>query len=891
MSGYWDNVESHKQRQKRLVFRRRLASVVCLLLLFWLAGGFSGDPPFLQRFLHAWRIPPADTEVTPPVEPVAEQPPRPEPDERLLADRANADQAKQVDEPPLAPEPRQDTRVARLMEDAAAAAPSDHNNRGELDLKQLRESLENLGPQEVIAAGSCFREQHPKLATDEVLAELVTEIDGDQWLRLAAEEADDVSPASGAFGAVWLPIAEAWDYSGDPAEAREAMRRARAAVPRMLSTNQQYAWFVDLYRDGLLQPDQAQILLEDAIARTSELADRYERRGMQAHLSGLASAMGKPAISRQLLAQVTDRELEKKIRERIDDYVFLKWRAWAASWHASSQAIEPIAQELERLNYRRMPLIGNAYAHAAMAAARDRNDTQFYRMALRAEAAFSQTETRSDSTYPHVYRLAEAYLHIGKWRHALVTGNNLTDPNLTASINFRVLASAPQDVDASDVRQLIANHGDDRYAPRGVASFVEHLLRNGEDPIELAQWAAALEQPALRASGYAGFARASESLVASARSKTVEAPVFLPGLDSPRSLIEEAERRAASLDDPLAAAAAYTQTARAWSLTDRQRSYQEAVQAATAGCLDAWADLWRQRPRAGVSYKGTYNSSDSGRRRRELDSIKRLLRTQLMLAQMQADLGDADGTLDTCLHLATTAGYAHGLDNDLTEWHYAAIAALLTRTEHQTGVGAEAIASRWRHRRPFSRAMTAAWLGEAATARSLTPAVAKDSHDKGHVARIHAELATFYARRGDLDAYRSARRTAYRESQQRRAAPHVNNVLAIADALAGEFALAQDTLTSGTPKWSHGASRVDAETARGLARQGDWQAALQAAEKAGFSNAGYRCGAFAAVAHARYQDATARPELVRWASELARPTDQIGALCGLALAADGVGLP
>lgn len=187
--------------------------------------------------------------------------------------------------------------------------------------------------------------------------------------------------------------------------------------------------------------------------------------------------------------------------------------------------------------------------------------------------------------------------------------------------------------------------------------------------------------------------------------------------------------------------------------------------------------------------------------------------------------------------------------------------------------------------------MTAAWLGDAATAKSLTAEVAKDSHDKGHVARIHAELATFYAGRGDLDAYRSSRRTAYRESQQRRAAPYVNNVLAVADALAGEFTLARDTLTSGAAKWSHGAGRVYAETARGLAKRGDWRAAQEAAERIGDRNAGYRCQAFAAAAHARYQEADARDELVAWATGLPQPVDQIGALCGLALAAEGVGLP
>ncbi|MCA9257938.1 MAG: hypothetical protein KDA61_02005 [Planctomycetales bacterium] len=756
--------------------------------------------------------------------------------------------------------------------------------------EEVREWLQTLPPEQAIERLLALREETPSVTNLDTIGPLLHEWGHRPWLRLAAQEASDVPPSDAGFGEVWLPIARAWERFGEPAEAREALRQAKASTERMLTANQQYLWFLHMFREGLLEQEEAIRLCQSAEKRTAELSDPFEVRAVKSNLSGIAQLLGKTSDARRLLAEAADPELEKKATFRIDGYHLPKYRAWAASWHAAPQEIEQLAQQLERLNYRRMELIANAYANGGMAAARDRNKRQFYRMMFRAEAAISQKTFRDKFVYPHAQRLAEAYRRYGLWRPALIVGNNLTDPVMVASFNFQVLADAPQEVRRAGLREMFEQHGNVRYASSGMAGYSEHQLRSGVEPLDLIAWLQSLEHPALRAAGYAGVSRAVDTFGQPPGSRTDAGNVVSEmSLEIPRSILEEAQRQAEEIPDPLDSASALVEVARAWSLTGRQQSYEAAIQQTHERCFDAWAGIWEKRPPAGRSYDGYYSDTSYRRRRSELDDLTRLLQVQRQLASMQADVGDAQGTLDSCLHLAITAGYLDKQDQALVDWNYCLAESLVTRTEHGTGIGSEVFSSRYRVPPLYHQTITAIWEGNLPKANALLNKLRQEGPKKGQLARVNAELAVAYAERGDLQQYRAARRSAYSEIAQGRVKPSFANVLAVADAKMGELALAESSFVDQKLEWFD-QERPKSEIAVGYARRGDWKKALEAAQDTNRSNPVFRCRAFRAVAQSRYAQEPNRQTLSDWVGQLSAPVDRVGALCGLALAAEGIEL-
>jgi hypothetical protein len=157
------------------------------------------------------------------------------------------------------------------------------------------------------------------------------------------------------------------------------------------------------------------------------------------------------------------------------------------------------------------------------------------------------------------------------------------------------------------------------------------------------------------------------------------------------------------------------------------------------------------------------------------------------------------------------------------------------------------------------------------------------------LARAYAELAILYAKRGDVEGYRSARRSANSHISQGIAKSQLKCVLATADAFAGEFALAQDNIVDGDVPWFDGRGRPRAQIAIGMAKSGALEDAKKAVEYVADVYPFYRCRAFNAYAQARFkQDNTSPNSLLEWVDSMETPIDRIATLCGLAVAAENV---
>jgi len=110
-------------------------------------------------------------------------------------------------------------------------------------------------------------------------------------------------------------------------------------------------------------------------------------------------------------------------------------------------------------------------------------------------------------------------------------------------------------------------------------------------------------------------------------------------------------------------------------------------------------------------------------------------------------------------------------------------------------------------------------------------------------------------------------------------------ILATADALAGEFALAESNLVRGTLVLFGDSNRPRQQLAVSLAADGQWEKALDHARHVSPNQPLYRSKAWAAVAEARLQDhPQSRNEIIEWVDSLQSPLDKTAAYCGLALA-------
>jgi len=127
---------------------------------------------------------------------------------------------------------RSPAKVASLADQASQLLEA---TLPEIDIAELLATIRGDNPVDAIEKLIAFREQYPDHPRLSELGNVVAEVGHKGWLKWAASEMEACSPDSAAFFEAWLPIASAWSIFGEQAEQREAMRRAREAIPRLTS--------------------------------------------------------------------------------------------------------------------------------------------------------------------------------------------------------------------------------------------------------------------------------------------------------------------------------------------------------------------------------------------------------------------------------------------------------------------------------------------------------------------------------------------------------------------------------------------------------------------------------------------------------------------------------
>lgn len=763
----------------------------------------------------------------------------------------------------------------------------------DLTYANFRAEIRGKDSREILSALVNFSVSHPEHPRLDELERSLKKLTHDKWLSMASRELMTAAPNDSGFSEGWLPIASAWQLVGNEPEAREAMRQAIAALPRMTQPSRAVESVIDLCQYESFNPALGKQLLENAETTCKQISHMQIRSNHLANLSGLAEKLGYASHSERLL-QLSISPANLKVEFGETERLILNQRARAASWTESPETIFAMCEKMEKLKYPKALINANAYGHAAIAAARRGDRPQFYRAILRTENALAPVPIHDFPNYHYTLRLAEANILQRRWRAAVTVANNIPDPYLRASVLFRVMKFAPQEVRGNDLPELFERFAEQRWSSPACSSHVEHRIRSGDNLLSVIQWSMSLPLASLRAAAFAGIAR-SVGTATDVGDSRIEVLVDIPvDIADFTSLMSEAEETAFQIQEPLKAAFVWIQIARTWNLLGKNQRYQQAIANFDDQIFDAWADVWQQRSSVKRSYNGGYVYTNTGHRADEKRAVERIIECHRHLATMQADLGDSSGAMETCLNLANAAGFINSKAT-FDEQNFLYIKALLNRLHEDTNVGPEAILLVKYRSYGYNRSLMAAWAKDLPSLRGSVVDLVQNSRRRGNTAqeraqavRGYGELAILNAERGNLAEYRDARRSAQSRIDTGHGGAEMKNVLATADALAGEFALAEANLVGGTVVWFGDANRPRRQLAISLAAKGRWSDAMEQASKISNSQALYRAEAWTSVAEARLNNSSeSHEQTLDWANSLEPQVDRAAVFCGLALAVSG----
>ena len=305
-------------------------------------------------------------------------------------------------------------------------------------------------------------------------------------------------------------------------------------------------------------------------------------------------------------------------------------------------------------------------------------------------------------------------------------------------------------------------------------------------------------------------------------------------------------------------------------------------------CLNQWALYY-------ADYSKFWFDRPHREQQHETTTAMNISECLIRLAEMQAEFGDTEVALETCIDAARETHLLRDGESDFSYLEQLSVRmqALVARSTHPVSIRADAFELDYHRVRPWTDrtlrvALLVVWSGDVAGTHRLIEKIRTErgnsyrSHDQ---ARIWAELAVLFARSGETDNYRTARRTSLCFIEGRNTAEATRLLLAEADALAGEFPLAPKNLVRGSLMWYGDADRPRSALAIQLAKAGRWQDASEHFEEV--TDPWWRLPVADAVAQARSAAGDESPEdLLNWALEQKSLVNRVGALCGLALAQD-----
>lgn len=704
------------------------------------------------------------------------------------------------------------------------------------------------------------------------------------WLNLADHQLSRATSDDPGLAEAWLSIAEVWHLAGNDSETRESIRRGRESLARMVDAERMIESAIKHCGHDAFNSTFADDVIRRAAVACEDVADTGTRGGFYADLAGLAFKFGEDTIATELLEKAigpTGVEPEFGVTEKM----ILLRRCRTASWTEPAASVLKYCEQIERRPYPSPMINSAAYSYAAMAAARRDDRTGFVCAMLRAETAIAPRGICDYPNYLAAVRLAEANIQHRRWKAAVVIANNIPDPYRRGSLLLRVMKDSPQDVRTRNPDELFRRFSNLSGATSGISGYTEHQIRTGKPLLDVVFWIDHLPHASQRAAAFAGFAKTHPGVSQTQllRHRTAAADQPNPNFADPDALMRFAEQTASEVTDPVVAAFAWLEIARTWHRLDKPTKYRDSITNIHASLMDAWHHVWLVRPPVRRSVNGGFVYADDRHRPSERDVVQNIAICQRELAGLQVQAADFEGALETVLDLANVSGFLADTQAS-SDFNFLYLQALLTRMQSETGVSPDVLIRHDALPGPYPRALVAAWTDNIAGMQQEIEHLTLPSQ-RGQLARACGELAILHAKRGNHADYLRARRRAFALIGENRVPNEIKLVLAVADAHAGDFALAERNLVNGSLPWFGDASVPRSLLAVKLAQSNRWPQAMVHTEKVSHNYPVLRSAAWSAIAQARYEP-TPSKQLIDWASSLAKSSDRVAVWCGFALAAD-----
>lgn len=721
------------------------------------------------------------------------------------------------------------------------------------------------------------------------------------WISLAVAQAEAAAPDDPGFAEIWLGLSSAHELRGDTLAEREAFRRGWEAVERMTNVERAIESAIDLTDRQRLSADPLSLRrhISEVAKLCSQVAEPIKRAEYYADLAGLARLLDDESLYKELLQRSIDSASAS--RSSMRSYLPDIHRCRALSWFATPAEILEICSDVPKYNGRigldPFPANAMCYGYAAIAAARRADKQGFMRTMFLAETQLACINSNEAENPFARCVLAQADLVARNWRRAVISANNFADPELRASVLYSVLANSPQDVSNESVPPLLGKRGGMRYATTAVAAFVQHQLMTGHEPAELLAWGDELRHDSLRAAAYIGFARFVNLGTPEVPKQLDDTPATATDISGDfRTLMEQAERSAHLVQLPIDRAYCWILIARTWQRMEKPLSYRRACDEVRTACEQQWYSVWRQRPepRAGIgdyyyaNHPHYYFDSGNRDREAEMETVSNICDCLVFLAERQAENGDANGAMETCLDAARVSQFC---SNNVAKLFYflrmQAVAAQAEDTSKISHHTLELELEMFPMFASYRRCLISAWSHDLPQLQRHAAEFEKDpprSNRASITARVYAELAVLAAKHKKLELYRTTRRATASLIDRQDAMPELGLMLAEADALAGEFALSENGLTKQTMMWYGTADRPRSTLVIKLAEAGRVDDATNHYSR--LSQPYWKLRSIQAIAKAKAASKSDEPDvLAAWIKQLDDPLDRVGADCGLALAA------
>ena len=697
--------------------------------------------------------------------------------------------------------------------------------------------------------------------------------DTQKWLTLIQRECEEVSPKDGGYADVYHALADFHRDAGREQAALDAEQTAWGNALRMTDARRAAESAI---RSLLRLPDSTPSStrasrIEEATNLARDVADTHDRMKL---LAEVASLSPQPQAE-SLLKEIHQLAVASRIDLRLYWPQIYKCRVLAEIRSPSDvfEVCKSIPKYNGRIGFDPFAANTMSYAHAASAAARTDQPSDFWKAMLLAEAQQLDSTGIELRDQRACAVLASADLRQGNFRRATFSAMNLHEHSLRPPLLFPVMKDAPQYVPAFVAKPLITLHGSNDLGCVAVAAYLPTLAADFDSESELVSWILGHKMKSVRTASMIGFARHKVSPLATDQPQRIQPPTL--DVTNARRLLETAEAEAKVLQEPLERAWAYLWVAACWSRLDQPASYSTALTRFDDAVYSAWKSHWRNSEDDRGA--GRYRSN-----RQRDQQLKQLIECYCIAAELQAFvLDDPRRAIENVINAARASQPLNDANSNLKIRLWMIAEAI----HRDCGVPFGTLESVHLPPNNYYRMLLAARQQD----HNAVTAMVRKIETQGpgtkykapdYLARAYAELAISSAKNDDLATYRSARRKAAGIVNSQGADDSIMLPLYEADALAGEFALAMSRDRHYTPLPLYGTSgRTTAVLCCQLSRASRTDDAIEHLPST--SQPFYRLQAMHAAAAAR-SNSTPSEQLVRWLNEQTEQLDRIAVLCGLA---------